>query len=114
MLYDRINRRVDAMFAAGLAEEARAFYASPASGTAVQAIGYKELQPWLSGEISLEEAAENLKRATRRYAKRQLTWFGRNPALHRLYRDGLTDEALTEAAAAIIDASGIFEEENGE
>ncbi len=113
-LYDRIGRRVDAMLAAGLAEEARGFYASPASATAVQAIGYKELLPWLNGEIPLEEAAENLKRATRRYAKRQLTWFGRNPALHRLYRDGLTDAALTEAAAAIIDASGIFEEENGE
>ncbi len=114
VLYDRIDRRVDAMLAAGLAEEARRFYRAETSVTAAQAIGYKELKPWLAGELSLEQAAENLKRATRRYAKRQLTWFGRNPALRRLYRDRLTDAELFAAAAGAVDASHIFEEENGE
>lgn len=109
LLYDRIDRRVDRMMAEGLAEEARAFYAAGIGGTAVQAIGYKELKPWLDGEISQAEAVENLKRATRRYAKRQITWFKRNPALHVIYKDDLTDEAVFDAARGIIEASHIFD-----
>lgn len=82
VLYGRINRRVDAMIQAGLVEEAREFYASGRSGTAAQAIGYKELRPYLDGEIGFEEAIEDIKRETRRYAKRQLSWFRRNPNIH--------------------------------
>ncbi|MDY3087806.1 MAG: tRNA dimethylallyltransferase, partial [Oscillospiraceae bacterium] len=52
-----------------------------------QAIGYKELQPYIDGYVSLSEAVENLKRATRRYAKRQLTWFRRNERINWLYID---------------------------
>ena len=78
-LYDRINRRVDRMMADGLLEEARRFYAADRGETAAAAIGYKELLPYLHGEQSLEDCVENLKRSTRRYAKRQLTWFRRDP-----------------------------------
>ena len=108
ILYDRINRRVDAMLQRGLLAEAERFYAVGVSETAAQAIGYKELRPFLNGELPLETAVENLKRATRRYAKRQLTWFGRNPAVHRFCRDTLTDEALFEAAAAAVNETKLF------
>ncbi len=108
LLYDRINRRVDRMLEAGLVEEARAFFAGSPAGTAVQAIGYKELKPYLDGELPLDTAVENLKRATRRYAKRQLTWFGRNGGIHRIFRDGLTDEEVFLKARAVIDDTGLF------
>ncbi|MGN0536935.1 MAG: tRNA (adenosine(37)-N6)-dimethylallyltransferase MiaA [Acutalibacteraceae bacterium] len=75
VLYERINRRVDIMLAEGLIDEAKAFYAGKFGKTAAAAIGYKELKPYLDGIISLEEATEKLKQETRRYAKRQLTWF---------------------------------------
>lgn len=75
-LYARINRRVDLMISAGLVEEAKSIDFEKCK-TAGQAIGYKELRGYLEGEISLEEAVENLKRSTRNYAKRQLTWFSR-------------------------------------
>ena len=108
-LYSRINERVDDMIRRGLPEEARAFYASGASLTASQAIGYKELKPWLDGETDFETAVENLKRATRRYAKRQLTWLRRGPEKHYLYRDALSDEALFEQACRLIDEANVFE-----
>ncbi len=80
-LYERINRRVDLMAQAGLVEEARACSTSE-KGTAAQAIGHKELLPYFRGEISLNEALEHLKQQTRRYAKRQLTWFGRDERIN--------------------------------
>lgn len=86
-LYDRIDRRVDMMLSAGLLEETRRFFAENPGGTAVQAIGYKELKPYLDGQLPLAEAVDNLKRATRRYAKRQLSWFGRDERIARLYVD---------------------------
>ena len=78
LLYDRIDRRVEEMIANGLAEETLALEQDgvfAANGTAAQAIGYKELLGFLHGEESLDAAKERLKQATRRYAKRQLTWF---------------------------------------
>ena len=82
-LYDRINRRVDQMVESGLLEEARRFLESPEEkATAMQAIGYKELAPYFADEIPLEEAVESIRRETRRYAKRQLTWFRRDPEIH--------------------------------
>lgn len=101
-LYERINLRVETMLQNGLLEEAKRFYQSGVSKTAVAAIGYKELKPFLDGEISLEEATENLKTATRHYAKRQLTWFKRNEKINYLFRDGLSDEALLETALKIL------------
>lgn len=82
VLYRRIDMRVDMMMQNGLEEEARALYGRELSSTARQAIGYKELFSWFSGEKSREEAIEDLKRGTRRYAKRQLTWFRRDPGIH--------------------------------
>ena len=79
LLYRRIDDRVDAMMAAGLERETRELMAQGVferNLTAAQAIGYKELLPYCRGEISLSEAVEQLKMATRRYAKRQMTWFG--------------------------------------
>lgn len=80
VLYDRIERRVDAMVQQGLLEEAAA--AARADTTAAQAIGHKELFAYFDGEATLEQALEKLKRETRRYAKRQQTWFRRNAAIH--------------------------------
>ncbi|MBQ3014262.1 MAG: tRNA (adenosine(37)-N6)-dimethylallyltransferase MiaA, partial [Clostridia bacterium] len=82
VLYERINRRVDGMMADGLLEETRGLLEEGVFDinlTAAQAIGYKELLGHLRGEETLAEAAENLKTATRRYAKRQLTWFSAKP-----------------------------------
>lgn len=90
ILHDRINRRVTMMLEGGLEEEVRHLYGEgllPDGSTAAQAIGYKEFLAYLHGDMTLDEAAENLRTATRRYAKRQLTWFRRNPAMHWLYPD---------------------------
>ena len=89
-LYDRINRRVDKMLQSGLAEEARAALQNTAGG-AYQAIGHTELSGYISGDMSLEEAAEKLKMQTRRYAKRQLTWFRRDERINRIYADETED-----------------------
>ena len=78
LLYDRIERRVDAMLADGLLSETKQLASAGVferSSTAAAAIGYKELLPYLAGDATLEDAVANLKTATRRYAKRQLTWF---------------------------------------
>ena len=78
-LYDRINRRVTQMVQDGLVGEARAFYARfPDQKTAAQAIGCKELLPYLRGEGTLDSCLERLRMETRRYAKRQRTWFRRD------------------------------------
>lgn len=76
-LYDRINRRVDDMLAAGLVEEVRALVAAgyDESAPGMNATGYVELLPYLRGETTLEEAAQLIRNTTRRYARRQLTWF---------------------------------------
>ena len=82
VLYERINRRVDVMLADGLLEETKQLSEEgvfEVNLTAAQAIGYKELLGYLRGEETLSAATENLKTATRRYAKRQLTWFGAKP-----------------------------------
>lgn len=79
LLYERINTRVDDMIARGLLEETERLRRDgifEANATAAQAIGYKELLGYLEGRNSLEDSVELLKRATRRYAKRQMTWFG--------------------------------------
>ena len=78
LLYDRINKRVDAMISNGLLSEAEEIYKGKLLNTAHQAIGYKELIPYFSGQASLEDCIEKIKMETRRYAKRQLTWFRRD------------------------------------
>lgn len=98
-LYDRINRRVDIMIESGLIEEARSFFERNVGRTAAQAIGYKELEPYFKNEKSLNECIENLKMQTRRYAKRQLTWFRRDSRMNFLYIDDYSssDELLNAA-----------------
>lgn len=107
ILYDRINRRVDIMLGQGLVEEARRFFAMETGKTAAAAIGYKELRPYLDGELSLEEAVEHLKQETRHYAKRQLTWFRRDRDVHWIEADKSRD--VFEDAVRIIDS--IWEKE---
>lgn len=75
LIYERINRRVDRMLEEGLLDEARWLYDDHPEAQAAKGIGYKELFPYFKGEQSLDEASEILKRNTRRFAKRQLTWF---------------------------------------
>ena len=77
VLYDRINKRVDTMYETGLVEEVKALFDEgiPAESQSIRAIGYKELYDYFKGFISLEESKELIKRNSRRYAKRQYTWF---------------------------------------
>ena len=101
LLYDRIDLRVDIMLRQGLLDEIRGLLCSgiPANCTAMQAIGYKEFVAALEGRMTLEEAAEDLKKASRHYAKRQLTWFRRNKNIHWLTRTADTaPEEILESA----------------
>ena len=104
-LYSRIDKRGDLMLEAGLVEEIQALLASgiPAKCTAMQAIGYKEFVDALDGKISIEEAADQVRQSSRRYAKRQLTWFRRNEKMHWLIRKPDDDFAkILESARQII------------
>ncbi len=93
MLYDRINLRVEIMLQQGLIEEIQDLLSRgiPKKCTAMQAIGYKEFIDALDGKITVGEAAASVQQASRRYAKRQLTWFRRNPEMHWLQRNGSED-----------------------
>ena len=88
-LYGRINRRVDKMVEMGLTEEVKAAREQGLTATAAQAIGCKELYSWLDGKETQEEALEKLKQSTRRYAKRQLTWFGTDQRMRWIEPDTL-------------------------
>lgn len=90
LLYKRVDMRVDEMMSEGLVDEVRSLYESGElikDSTAAQAIGYKEIISYLDGEITEDEAVELIKLSTRRYAKRQLTWFRHNTDAMRLYVD---------------------------
>ena len=104
-LYRRIDLRVDIMLQAGLLEEIQQLLESgiPAKATALQAIGYKEFVAALEGQITIEEAAQEVKQASRRYAKRQLTWFKRNKNFHWIVRkEGESGEEILEKARQVI------------
>lgn len=82
VLYDRINRRVDIMVEQGVIEETKQLLEKHGRiKNFICTIGYQEILTYLDGEATLEEALDKLKQHTRNYAKRQLTWFRRNPAL---------------------------------
>ena len=87
-LYRRIDLRVDIMLQQGLVAEIRELLASgiPEKATSMQAIGYKEFVAALDGQCTIEEAAEEVRKSSRHYAKRQLTWFRRNKHIHWLTR----------------------------
>lgn len=110
-LYDRVDRRVDIMMNEGLLAEVEALYREGLlrdDTTAAQAIGYKEIVAHLRGECSIAEAVEEIKLASRRYAKRQLTWFRRENAV-RIYADRedgkmkSADEFVGEALAVALE-----------
>ncbi len=89
LLYSRVDKRVDVMMKEGLLEEVRSLYESEllSSGTASAAIGYKEIIEYLDGRCTLDEAIDSLKLASRRYAKRQLTWFRHEKGARAIYAD---------------------------
>ena len=101
-LYSRINLRVDLMLEAGLLEEAKDFFKMNPSKTAFNAIGYKELKPFIDGNLTFDVCVENLKRETRRYAKRQITWFKRNKNINWVYADKPSKEELLETVDNLI------------
>lgn len=104
-LYRRIDARVDLMLEMGLIAEIQGLLASgiPPKCTAMQAIGYKEFVSALHGEETIAQAAEEVKKSSRHYAKRQLTWFRRNPKLHWLNRQtGQKNEEILSIARQII------------
>ena len=120
-LYERVNLRVDIMMREGLFDEVRALYERGMlrpDTTAAQAIGYKEIVEHLEGKCTLGEVVENIKLASRRYAKRQLTWFRHCEGAVHLYcddedgrmRDG--KDILAEAIAAFADFRRDFENSN--
>jgi tRNA dimethylallyltransferase len=90
LLYERVDKRVDLMIAEGLLDEVRALYERGVlngDNTASAAIGYKELLSYIKGDTSLDEAVELLKQSSRRYAKRQLTWFRHEQDAIRIFAD---------------------------
>ena len=98
-LYERVERRVDAMLREGLVEEVRGLLDSgvPPEAQAMKGLGYKELVPYLRGECSLEAAVDKMKKGTRHYAKRQLTWMRREEDVRWL--DSLSPNAYDELEA---------------
>lgn len=105
-----IDLRVDRMMEAGLLDEVRALAAAgvPRDSTALQAIGYKELLPVIDGEKSIGEAVDEIKLRSRQYAKRQLTWLRRNPAIHWIYWEKERNfEAAFQKATEILTAEGL-------
>ena len=107
-LYRRIDLRVSLMLEQGLVEEIRGLLADgiPEKATAMQAIGYKEFVDALDDRCTIEEAADQVRQSSRRYAKRQLTWFRRNKAIHWLIREtGDTGREILENARRIVSDS---------
>ena len=104
-LYRRVNLRVGIMLEMGLIREIEELLASgiPEKCTAMQAIGYKEFIAALSGQCTIEEAADAVRQSSRRYAKRQLTWFRRNKSIHWLIREtGQSSEEIFRLARQLI------------
>ena len=110
-LYERIGIRVDKMMELGLLSETQMLMEEgifEKNSTAAQAIGYKELLSYFAGEKTLDEATEDLKMATRRYAKRQMTWFSSHGDVKWLCADGKTVTELADEAEGIIDEYGLL------
>ena len=103
LLYRRIDKRVDEMIKNGLIEEAKRFYELSPCKTALGNIGCKEMLPYLKGESSLDACVQELKTATRRYAKRQLTWLRRNQKINWLYPDESGYDGCFKTAEKLID-----------
>ena len=104
-LYARIDRRVDLMMAGGLIEEIQSLLhnGTPPTATALQAIGYKETMAALRGEMTMAEAVDKIKQESRRYAKRQLTWFRRNKDIHWIFnKEPVSFDAVWQQAETFV------------
>lgn len=103
-LYRRVDARVEAQMASGLVEETRHLLSQgiPLAAPIMQSLGYKEMAGWLTGEYSAAEAVLRLRRNTRRYAKRQLTWFRRDARIRWVDATGLTQGDVAERVHAIM------------
>lgn len=114
LLYEKINRRVDVMIEKGLTEEVKALrdMGCIASMVSMQGLGYKEILEYLDGMCTLEDAVYRIKRDTRHFAKRQLTWFRREPDVDWISRqDYESDELILEHMMQILAEKGIIEKE---
>lgn len=108
VLYQRIRKRIREQLEAGLVEEVRSLLARGLDPLlpAMQGLGYKELVAYVQGRTSLEEAVRNLERNTRRYAKRQWTWFRADPRIRWLDVDELAPEEVAERVLEVVKAAG--------
>ena len=111
LLYDRVDKRVDIMMEEGLLDEVKSLYSRGllSSGTAAAAIGYKELVEHLEGRCSISEAVEAIKLASRRYAKRQLTWFRHEKDAAVIYAD-TTDGKMRDSEDILREALRVADE----
>ena len=108
-LYEKINKRVDIMLQNGMLEECNAIYNNNILGTACQAIGYKEFIPYFKGERSLDECIDKIKQSSRRYAKRQLTWFRRDERIKGIeLTDVIPFDKIIEESKKIVAKSNIL------
>ena len=112
-IYERINQRVDLMMEQGLLEEVKSLLAQGCTRQMVsmQGLGYKEIVAYLMHEISLEEAVYNIKRDTRHFAKRQLTWFRREPDVIFLQKEQKSTECLLQEIMIHLRERGVLTEE---
>ncbi len=108
LLYSKINSRVDKMISMGLVDEVRSLLAKgvPDYAQAMNGIGYKEILQYLKGDCSIEQAIDNIKLNSRRYAKRQMTWFRRDSDIHWIDVD-ISDDIISEAIEIIENSSVI-------
>ncbi len=104
VLYDRINTRVDRMIEEGFIDEVRNLDLDHCGNTAKQAIGYKQIHSYLKGESTLEDAVENIKMESRRYAKRQLTWFRKDERINWEYTDECGIDEISEKFTTFINS----------
>lgn len=93
ILYDRINKRVDEMLKMGLVDEAKNVWKAGNQKTASNAIGYKELIPYFENIMTISECVDRIKQETRRYAKRQLTWFRKNTRIQWIFLDEINKKS---------------------
>ena len=105
VIYNRINQRVDLMMQDGLLDEVKSLY-DYRHLNALQTVGYKEIFRFLDGEIELDFALEEIKKNTRRFAKRQLTWLRKNPEILWVNHDAKPEEVITQIHTKLEDSNG--------
>ncbi|WP_457567835.1 tRNA (adenosine(37)-N6)-dimethylallyltransferase MiaA [Desulfurobacterium sp.] len=107
-LYRRINDRVDSQIKRGLVEETKKLLVYGKNITAFQALGYKEMLPYIEGKTTLEDAVENLKRRTRQFAKRQFTWFRKEKGFKWINLSRVTEEEALDIIKSDLEKGGVL------